>query len=1237
MKKEIRKILGSIMFTASFTLIFCFSAKAEHTLPQLYYKLSTSIVTPHISWANPYYKGPLHILVIAPRWRQRDTVELMERLDAKVTPVFCFNDSSLYLNGWDWGFEKAKGIQKQAVEKSLDDALIRNYDVIILAYAPIQTFPKSAVESILRKVEAGTGLVYIYPGNTIPNNPFVKELTLTSLSGVEQSAVSGIPVECLQLRNYTGPPKSEKELKNFLSFYRYGNGKVAMVNLNSTGFLAYPAGNDLDFETYTAYMINVILGVSKKQSQIQYTTYQPFLSSDAGKPFNYKLSLDNTGNSLRANITISVHPFKQLFVPKEPEVNQGINNASGYIASYWKEKKNISLPAGQSNVSFAIPGLAAGNYYIFVQVLSGGKKVSFCIQKLTVKSGIKIEKVQITPSAMDLNNSNRNIKVELDLSAPAPSNSSLSAVLLDNYDRILDAKTFEIKQNSNNEQFNLSVNHIFSTLGKVRVILSINKKIMSVKTGYFTVYHRKWPNFTFFAWGGETGSYDYDMMRKIEVSMGVDAFRGGDSIETLRIADDRCIPDMYRLLAGVKNGKVEPSYVNPDNRIERAKQIFSAVKDTMPFDPYAYLQGDEFGFINGGLPGASKGKNSIEDFRRYLKAKYKTIDNLNKQWGFNYDSFYQIEPVTTGSKVDAARKALDFSYLIDQWTYNWYVFGDSVRFYHDALKDIDPTAKLGLSTPLWNYYYRAYDWPVLMKYIEFFTPYNDFGGDAHYDIARCFAKPGTVLSQHYGSYSNVLNNLPYYKVMPYALLLDGCQNLFWYNLGFGDESGISPSMTPYPGFETTSLEVKKIKSGIGNLFVHSSRIKGRIGIEYNEPSFLFSFLVSSPNVPWTYNELRTCLSNLGYDYQFISDSQILKGGLSSYKILFLPVSQCISSRLSKKLKEFVEGGGLLIAVVKPGLFDGHGKYYGKSSPSSRIFGLEWKNPLQQLGLGWKKPLQQSSPGKIHQITGKYKNEKFQWTFKSDEQISVDTSVILDGATPISMFKGAPLVTYNNVGKGVAICLNFISYGQNINANIISAILSAQGIYPPVDIAPDPAKGSPGKWIKNFRFTRFSDGSALYCGFSRLEGKKPVSITIKFKNKGYVYDVLTGKYLGEHKTLRTIVNPYDAGIYAILQYKITGLSGSLETQSLPRGEEVKGDVQINVSGKIPGYQVIHLDVIRPDGKEPVYLRQNLVSINGVPAKFSVPMALNELTGIWKLKFTEPVSQKSTTLSFTLTKK
>lgn len=56
-------------------------------LGSAYCEIGTEVETPHLKWAKPLSGGPIKALIIAPRSRQRETVELWQRLDMAYTAI----------------------------------------------------------------------------------------------------------------------------------------------------------------------------------------------------------------------------------------------------------------------------------------------------------------------------------------------------------------------------------------------------------------------------------------------------------------------------------------------------------------------------------------------------------------------------------------------------------------------------------------------------------------------------------------------------------------------------------------------------------------------------------------------------------------------------------------------------------------------------------------------------------------------------------------------------------------------------------------------------------------------------------------------------------------------------------------------------------------------------------------------------------------------------------------------
>ena len=89
MAQTIAKASGRVGALLALALLVWAShaAAADFGPDQPYGKLSSALVTPHIPFANPYYRGKVKVLVIAPTWTQRETVELAQRLELDYTPL----------------------------------------------------------------------------------------------------------------------------------------------------------------------------------------------------------------------------------------------------------------------------------------------------------------------------------------------------------------------------------------------------------------------------------------------------------------------------------------------------------------------------------------------------------------------------------------------------------------------------------------------------------------------------------------------------------------------------------------------------------------------------------------------------------------------------------------------------------------------------------------------------------------------------------------------------------------------------------------------------------------------------------------------------------------------------------------------------------------------------------------------------------------------------------------------
>jgi len=1143
-------------------LLPCLSTNAaEVRMPELFFKITQDIVTPHIEWAKPYYKGKIKALVLAPRFSHRETVELMERMDIECTPILLRSGDEIYLEGSDWGLENEPRVKKDAVLKELNDALGKDYDLIIMGHVATKKMPQDILKKIQEKVQNGCGLVYIFSGKPNPTD-FEKELTKERFYTVQNVIASellddqpkkadekaqsipdfitnGIPFEKFKSFNVREDKKQRGEdLEKFISVYKYGNGRVVFINYSSGSgylYLTPPAADELNYEYYQAFIIKVALWASKRDAEV---FFKDFPTEIKGPEFSVAFSRAEGAPHGKLSALLSIRTSQYFFnMPSGPVTVPGVYQTAAFINPVYQQK--IDIDASAKELKFKMPELPEGKYFIDLQLMSGDKKVNWAAASYVSTPNVFISELRCEPDVIDCKTSGKAvINVKVKLNAPLQEKLKLSLALFDNYDRLLAEKTVdtEIGSDTLSPSFEMEKQELVSTMLTVRASLGNQdgNQVKSIKTANITTIHRPFPEFTFFAWGG--GDRDYVAKQVLRLNAGtgiVDAYRRGGSIELLKTADVRFVPDILRLFAKVKDKNLmsspEPFWGNCDYRRELFEIVRKSVEQGKKFDTYAYLLGDEMSMLAG--PGEVC-LGDVDDFRRFLEQQYGKIENLNAEWETGFKSFKEINPITRkemSEKIKENGQRKSYAALIDLWMFNYWTFADTFRFIKDVQREIDPNAMLGASTPLWNWWWRGYYWEKIAPALDFYTPYyTSMEGDlSNVDGGMSFAKPGTKFSGHAGSYIMSLSNEEYYTTLPHAMLVKGLSNFFWYFMNPGTEGCMSPSLDYYPQTLNTINEVKRIKSGLGKLILESKSVKRQIALLYSTPSYLFSFLVSGPHVPWNVNSFVVQLTRLGYQVDFVSPEQVSQGILSKYKVLILPLVQCMSNEESEKIKDFVKTGGIAVASLRPGIADEHGKYRGQSV-LAELFGVKWIDPADKRI----QSIELISKTKIKELNidcrfeGICDGKKFSTT--PVETLCYDPSVEISGAVPSIKYsfaqedierikkifassdeevtkklsgkdkasleerikkideasKDIPFVLSNKYGEGLAVYLNSDSIPSL--ANILAAVFSTKGIEPPVKILKGSDDCIPGKWLTNFSFNKFDDGVSSYYGYAKMK-------------------------------------------------------------------------------------------------------------------------------------------------------
>jgi len=1250
-------------------------------MPDAWYRLNTAITAPGIAWAKPFAGKRLKVLAIHPRGKQRDTVELMHRTDMDVAAVFPAISGNNYKFSHAPFFPVTKGLFLEDAHANLEKALAAAPDVIIwggfskYGHRNEDFFYQHIAEPLRSFVREGGGLVYVYgriPPKTTPtgkkdkrgrdivdrDHSFEKELTADELKEPEPFLALGTPFE--KLPGFYGTGGYERAA----SLYRYGKGRIARLRGvgSHSGLFADRSQdtNDLHYEYYMSFAIKSVLWAASEMPAVQFVRFPNSASLErnaAERSFGF--ALKDVPEGCEATLTVR-SPLKQFRLPKQPLASQGVERGASVLQPIHEATADVQK-AGEAQVRFELPKLAAGDYFADVVIRQNGKVANWGAASLTVEDELRIADVLLDKEFIDVVEGKRDeIRAEAVLSRGAPANSKVRFALLDNYDRLLATQEIELETGVRGRAA-FSVDRFCTTLGKVRAELLSGDEVVDVRTANFTTIRRDWDRFTWFAWTAGPSGHQGNLYLRVLAKLGLDASEYHNINFTWLEAADRVALPSYpfpRLSRAINDlTRLRDSY---------AKKARQTVEAQYRYDPIAFTRGNEF-FYGGG----DEEPDRVRDFQGFLEKKYQTIAALNKEWDADYKYFEDVYPLSRRKPEDLEKLKGDFinqakyleqaettrnySRFVDQWLNNYRVYYELAKISLDNITAVYPHARLGFDCPMWPHTYSGHDWQKVMSEFGFFAPYGRGGEIIPLKEARSYLKPGQFIGLTYGGYlymafnrKEELIDCDWHRWRLWNGLMQGFSSIWWYTLvPPGAECNLGPGFEPFPTLETAAQEIATIRKGYYTLFNRIRRKYGPIALHDSIISRIASGALpqefaSKSNYGHCMNvhvAMHLLESLCGHQYTFVSDPQIVKGELSKYKVLVMPTSFAIGADETKALAKFVRDGGTVIADVRPGLFDGSGRWDDQQAVPA-LFGLSYGKELgRKLVKG--------------QIRGQLIGHEI--NLSPEQPFPVDPALELKGATALCEVEGVPIITVNEVGKGKAICLNipFTYYSgrtyfdcqyaywghpdhNELMTPLLDELMNALSVERPVRV--DVPEGE--RWPFGLEIACLPEGQAEYIGLTKkreYDEEPDRKVVVHASKKGHLYDMLNGEYLGEQSSWEVPVKQVDVRLFAVLPYELDGLAVTLEKEAIQPGEALVGTLKARPTAGRPVRHVVNLQAIRPDGKTVRYLSRNLETEkpkfsyfplkklrgygrNG-QVKFELPMALNEPTGTWRLLFTD----------------
>ena len=310
----------------------------------------------------------------------------------------------------------------------------------------------------------------------------------------------------------------------------------------------------------------------------------------------------------------------------------------------------------------------------------------------------------------------------------------------------------------------------------------------------------------------------------------------------------------------------------------------------------------------------------------------------------------------------------------------------------------------------------------------------------------------------------------------------------------------------------------------------------------------------------------------------------------------------------------MRAGGVLVADVRPAIYDGHVKPLAKGQLDD-VFGIRrtgFDNALRENG----------------QVTVAL--ERGGQETLDLGKIRVDAGVRADDASAAGTAGEAPLFLTNLVERGRAVLLNlpmssYPALGSEgtpeIAARLWRTILESAQVSPAVMLTDDK-----GRRLRNVEITRWTNGPVQIISVFRHKGQaEPARMTLH--HAMHAYDLKRHKSLGKKQTFRLTITPFRAMFFVLSPQRIKPVA--LKTE----GTVASGGVQrLTITSSLPqGQQAVKVRVTLPDGTIADWVDSPAI-VDNEGATIDVPVAFNDPKGTWTVRATDLYTGKTTKTSF-----
>lgn len=440
------------------------------------------------------------------------------------------------------------------------------------------------------------------------------------------------------------------------------------------------------------------------------------------------------------------------------------------------------------------------------------------------------------------------------------------------------------------------------------------------------------------------------------------------------------------------------------------------------------------------------------EFRKWLKEKYKTLDNLNKSWwttfwSHTFTSWDQIESPSPIGENQIHALNLDWKRFVTDRTI------DFMRHEIDTVKKYNPNLP---ATTNFMYYYEGLNYFKFKDYVDVvsYDSYPEWHSEdnievayrvaAYFDIMRSIKGKPFMLMESTPSMTNwqrvsKLKKPGMHKLASMQAVAHGSNTVqyFQWRKSRGSSEKLHGAVVDHYGKEDNRVfnDVKEVGITLESIKeIINSNVKSDVAIVYDwENMWALNDSQGPRNIGLNYNDIVMDYYKVFWEQGINVDFVDMECNLDKYKLVIAPLLYMTRNNFSEKIREFVKNGGTFVMTYFSSIVNDTDLCYLGGFPGNLmdVFGIRSEE--------------------VDALYDHEQNEvKFYKNNKSYKCTEICDLVHLKEAEALGeynedFYKGRPALTKNNFGKGNAyyICSRM---EDEFNKEFFGDLLSELEIY-----------------------------------------------------------------------------------------------------------------------------------------------------------------------------------------------